>query len=774
MMRSRFATALVAAWLLSSGCGKDPEVAKREYVKSGDAYAAQYKYREATLEYRNALALDPRFGEARSKLAAAYTKLGDAKGAYREYIRAADLLPADATAQLRAGEMLLLAHKYEDARARADQALALQPGNVEAHVLKGNSLAGLQNLDAAVAEVEAAVAADPDRPATHARLGYLELAKGDQAQAERAFKRAVDVAPRAAGPRIALANFYMATGDTAAAEQALHEAIALSPRDRLANQLLARFYAVTGRLADAEQPLKTVAELATDGSGRLQLADYYVAMHREGDARAILEAVARSASPARSAAQLRLAQMAVANTDRAGAYRLLGDVLAREPENPEALAALAELQIGDQKLDEALANAQAAVKAKPRDARFQFVLGRVRAARHDDSEAMAAFSEALRLDPRYQPAELELARMYLATRQIPQAIQLASSALTHAPKSADARLVLARGYLMAGDPSSAERYVRELGRTAPESVPVLIVTGQLEATKGNVAAARSAFEHALRINPRQPEAIEWLMRLDASAGNAAAARERLAAALARAPRDPALRMIAAQFYYSAGDYPRAEEALKAVIAADPSSLQAYGRLGQVYAKENRLADAVAEFDRAARDHPRDVAMATAAAVIVQMQNRADEARARYERILAIDPQAPVAANNLAWIYAESGGNLDIALQLAQTARSRLPERAEVADTLGWVYLKKHLATLAAQAFTDAATRDPRNALFQYHLALAYVAARDTASARAAVQRALTIDPAFDHANDARTLLHSLSAEAPGKPSAATPHGGPRP
>ncbi len=62
-------TSLVIALLLCSGvaagCSKDPEVAKREYLRSGDAYVEEKKYKEAIIEYRNAVQQDPRFGEAR-------------------------------------------------------------------------------------------------------------------------------------------------------------------------------------------------------------------------------------------------------------------------------------------------------------------------------------------------------------------------------------------------------------------------------------------------------------------------------------------------------------------------------------------------------------------------------------------------------------------------------------------------------------------------------------------------------------------------------------
>ena len=75
--------------------------------------------------------------------------------------------------------------------------------------------------------------------------------------------------------------------------------------------------------------------------------------------------------------------------------------------------------------------------------------------------------------------------------------------------------------------------------------------------------------------------------------------------------------------------------------------------------------------------------------ILDLQGKKQEAKARYNRALQIDPRAAVAANNLAWIDANTeGANLDVALQLAQTAKAQLPNQHEIDDTLGWIYYKK--------------------------------------------------------------------------------------
>ena len=81
----------------------------------------------AALEYRNAVEKDPMLAAARLKLAEAYVRQGNGAGALAESVRAADLLPQDADAQVKAGSLLLFAGRVDDAKARADRALATQP-----------------------------------------------------------------------------------------------------------------------------------------------------------------------------------------------------------------------------------------------------------------------------------------------------------------------------------------------------------------------------------------------------------------------------------------------------------------------------------------------------------------------------------------------------------------------------------------------------------------------------------------------------------------------
>ena len=70
--------------------------------------------------------------------------------------------------------------------------------------------------------------------------------------------------------------------------------------------------------------------------------------------------------------------------------------------------------------------------------------------------------------------------------------------------------------------------------------------------------------------------------------------------------------------------------------------------------------------------------------------------------------AGVAANNLAYIYATRGEQLERAQELAQRAKQTMPDRPDVNDTLGWVYYRRNLPALAIPPLEACVARAPDN------------------------------------------------------------------
>jgi tetratricopeptide (TPR) repeat protein len=101
---------------------------------------------------------------------------------------------------------------------------------------------------------------------------------------------------------------------------------------------------------------------------------------------------------------------------------------------------------------------------------------------------------------------------------------------------------------------------------------------------------------------------------------------------------------------------------------------------------------------------------------------------------------------------ERGGNVDVALSLAQAARKGLPEQPTTADTLAWAYYKKGAFQSAVDLLEETVRQAPSNPNFHYHLGLVYQALNRGAKAQEQLNRALALDPKFPHAADARKVL----------------------
>jgi Flp pilus assembly protein TadD len=95
------------------------------------------------------------------------------------------------------------------------------------------------------------------------------------------------------------------------------------------------------------------------------------------------------------------------------------------------------------------------------------------------------------------------------------------------------------------------------------------------------------------------------------------------------------------------------------------------------------------------------------------------------------------------------------LQLAQAAKAELPDNPNVNDTLGFVYIKKQLPSLAVPPLRLAVDKAPGDPGFHYHLGLALAQAGDKSAARQALEQALRLKADFPGAADARRLLATL-------------------
>ena len=748
-MTVRFPSVLILATATVIGCS-DPAKSRQEYVTKANALLETAHYREAVIEYRNALKVDGRFGPARLGLARALEKSGNLSAAKGEYVRAADLLPGDASVQLDAARVLLATGDYENARARADLALKLDPKNATAHLLRGRAAAGMDGFDEALKAFEEGITADGDRSDLYINAGQLRAIRGESAEAEASFKQAVAVAPESVDAHLSLADYYWYTGRLPDAERTLVEAVKLQKDGSKANHLLAMFYIRNGRAKEAEVPLKLAAEADKRPQLRLILAEYYASDGRVDEALAILGHLAGQPNT-RAFATVRIAEIEFARGRKNQAYHALDELIAAEPKNTLALVTRSEFFLADSKPDKALAAGENAVQSDPAAWIGPQALGlaQVRLRRWNDADK--SLREALRLSPRAFRSDLGLVEVSLAHGKADEALRHAESAARLQPSNEAVRYALARAYLASGDVVRARASVAGL----PDSAQVQSLRGRIELRAKNVDGARRAFEAAAALDPKSTDALSGLVAIDASQKQIGRAVARVEQHLSSNPTSAASYHLAAQTYLAADRMAEAEAAARKAIALDPSLLAAYNILGSLYRQQGKLDDAQKMYDRLSTERPNDVPAQTMAGTIRLLQGDMSGARERFEKVLAVDSRAAIASNNLAYMDAEAGANLDIALNRAQTAKAALPDDPGVDDTLGWVYVKRGLPALAFTPLEQAVRKDPRNPVYAYHLGTAHAKNGDHDRAREMLQAALKLSPSFPGADDAKRTLQSL-------------------
>ena len=225
---------VLAGVLALTACSKNPDVQKREYFERGNKYADAKKYREAIIEYRNAVQIDPKFGEARYGLAKAYEQVDDhAQRLSRVRARGGPAAgrqrsPAeDRNAAARPGAVRGRSHpRAEGARCRPEECRRAAPGGECDRRTQGPE--GRHAADRGGDQAESRPTARPTTPS-----GNLQMASGNPAEAERAFKRAIELAPSSDGAAARAGQFLLepeAPGDRSDADG--HAADRPEQRDR--------------------------------------------------------------------------------------------------------------------------------------------------------------------------------------------------------------------------------------------------------------------------------------------------------------------------------------------------------------------------------------------------------------------------------------------------------------------------------------------------------------------------------------------------------------
>ncbi|MGO9258021.1 MAG: M56 family metallopeptidase [Bryobacteraceae bacterium] len=252
--------------------------------------------------------------------------------------------------------------------------------------------------------------------------------------------------------------------------------------------------------------------------------------------------------------------------------------------------------------------------------------------------------------------------------------------------------------------------------------------------------AERAFRRSYELYPEDSQGLMGMVEVEMALGRKDEAVALLAQEAARRPERQDLQLALGNAAVRAGKYDMAISGYEKLLNSLDKNAQQRGdlylRIGETYRRMGDLGNAIVNLRKALEIQPENTMAAITLALVLDASGQTLEAEQTYRKVLALDSNNAVALNNLAFLLAKRGGDLDRALAYAQQARQSLPEMTEVIDTLGTIYLARKSGEQAFDAFREAVLKDTANATFRNHLAQAIELKGDRSSTAEALKVAL--------------------------------------
>jgi tetratricopeptide (TPR) repeat protein len=754
---SVWAIVLVAAAALLAGCHGDPNVRKVKYLESGKRYSDDGKYREAAIQFSNALKVDRDFADAHYDLAQAYVHMGEFGAARSELMHTVDLQPTNYKARIDLGELWLAIGKTEEAQTQANAVVAAQPDNADVHAILSAIAAKEGHKDQALIEIHRALEIEPNRAAFHQNLALLQSGDpAENASVEEELKKSVSLDPKSANAKLVLASFYVRNSRWQQAEQASRDAVATDPNSIAARTGLARVYLGQGNQHMAEEVLRQASQnLADNPEGARLLADYFASSGQMDKAKVEFSSLAAK-YPKSVSVQKGYIRILLQVKDYATARTVVASLMKISSKDPETVALNGIVLLNDGKANDAVNALQEGVKNFPQDAFIQYWLGKSSQATNNNALAEKSFRRVVELNPSSLDGLQELARIAGQRGDMSLLADVAQKAIVAAPHFAGGYVWRAIVEINRNSVDKAEADLKTAIAEAPQSAQAYLQLGKLRFAQKRIPEGASLLEQALQRDPDSIEALRLLTEYDVYRKQTDKALARLNAQIAKSPRNSSLYDLLAQLQVQNKNLDLAASTAQTAMQLNPADGEALMLFAQIAVQRGQVANAVAVWERWQRAYPNDAGADAILGTLEESRGNGNKAEDYYRKALQIQPQQSIAANNLAYLMLQNGENTDVALTLAQTARQGMPNSSSAADTLAWAYYHKGTYAFARDLLEDATKAEPNNPTIHYHLGMVYSKLQDKANAAIQLKRAASLSPDSPAAKDARAALQGMS------------------
>ncbi len=589
------------------------------------------------------------------------------------------------------------------------------------------------------------------------------LAKDDAKAAVIQIKNALQKAPESSEARLLLGQALLRTGDPVGAEVELRKAMdAGYAPDQVVPQLAQALLAIDQPrkvLSDLQNASLTTAEAKADVQSSVALA--HAALGQMDKARGAIDA-ALAIKADHPQTLLVKARMLLADGDIAGgtatlekvlagdarnheAWKLKGDLLGlkdaegalaayrkaveAKPDFGAAHAAIIENLIRQNKVEEAGTHLEAMKKVLPGSPQTVLVEAELFYQKKDFKKALESVQAVLGVAPDHPKALLIAGATQYQLNAFPQAENYLTKVLKQMPGATMARRMLAVIHLRSAQPAKALAAIEPMLEDGQDDAALMSLAGDIHMQNGDPKKAEEYFAKAVSLDPQNPvkQTKVALSHLAGGKGESAFSElERIAAADSGTTADMA--MIAAAVRKR--DFAKAMTAIDGFEKKQPDNPLAHALRGTVLVTKGDIAAGRASLEKALALKPAYFPAAAALASLDLRDKKPDDARKRFESVLAADAKNVQAGLALAELKGRAGGSADdVAAMIAKTIQANPSEPAPRLAMIG-LHLKNKDGKKAVAAAQEAVTAMPERIEMLDALGRAQQAAGETNQALA--------------------------------------------
>jgi tetratricopeptide (TPR) repeat protein len=766
---------VLAFFVFLAGCNRDPVAQSERLVNSGNKFFGLGKYKEASIMYRRALQKNAKNGEAYYRLGLTSLKQQNWPDAANWLRRATTTPPINPDAQIKLADLYWAYYSGTQANTRekaksvlpeiqeiSESMLAKDPKSFNGLRFAGYLAWARNDLPTALKDFELANQVKPYDPSLTLVYVRVLMQSNRIPEAEKMAKEMISRQKNLFPMYTQLIGLYIAQKRAADAEQILKLEVDNNPHTQAPLVQLAAFYAATQRRPEMEATIQRMISNPKDfPTARLTAGAFFVRLHNFDRARHEFEEGMKASPKDKTLYQKATVETLALEGKTNDASQLVNEILKQDPKDSQAIAMRSALLLKTGSPDQiklAVADLQGLVVKNPGNAASRFQLGQALVASGQKEAAKIQLEEAKKIDPSMVPPRLLLAQLYGEKQDNARVLAEAEEVLKMQPGNYQARLLHSAAMMGLGKRDQARQELKQLLQQAPNSADARYQLAYLTFQDKNFKEAEDIFRQMQASNPADARGLIGVVESEVALNNYAGAISLLRTELQKNPDRVDYRAALANILVRDKQFDAAIHEFQQIATKNPKSSDIYLKMGVTYQLKGDVNAAIDSYRKArSLAAPNDALPATRLALMLDGVGRRDESKPLYEEILRINPNSIPALNNLAYIKAEEGTDLDTALTLAQRARQSAPQDPNIADTLGWVYIKKNLSDDAIRVYREVVGTSPNNATYHYHLAMALYQKGDKRAAKQALEDALKHQPSPADQQNIRELMGKVGS-----------------